>query len=247
MKKKLAVLLAAAMLTLGAAANAMASWADGDLIRVVYNHAGTVEVATDLGNVNNVIATNTMSSSAFSLSQITGATSFSDLYVAYFAKQASTSGNNGIAWVGIDSASTTAPVTGSRKFLTLVNAIQSMGSYYNSINSAVDQVVAQQSNTNSYNTTLNPGGVTGILGGYIPAGVEQSLAALATGGTVSTTLYSFVNQGGTSGVSTGTATPLTLAVNNSGVTTSATPIPPSFLLMGSGLIGMIGIRRRLAA
>ena len=46
MKKYFGIILAA-MLMVGAAGQAMAFFAEGELIRVVYNHTGTVEVATD--------------------------------------------------------------------------------------------------------------------------------------------------------------------------------------------------------
>src|SRR6266516_3691618 len=121
MMKKLVTIIAAALLTMGLAANAMASFNDGDLIRVVYNHGGSVEVATDLGSISSIQSGGSLSTSAFSLSQISGATTMGDLYVAYFAKQYLGSGNINNAWVGVDSASS-APVTGNRKFNYLNNA-----------------------------------------------------------------------------------------------------------------------------
>jgi hypothetical protein len=38
----------------------------------------------------------------------------------------------------------------------------------------------------------------------------------------------------------------TLADGSTQVASSAVPIPPAFFLMGSGLLGMIGLRRRMA-
>ena len=244
MKKKIIALLAGAMLTLCAAGNALANFDNGDLIRVVYNHAGTVEVATDLGSISSLMSGTAAHTDAFSLSQITGATSMSDLYVSYFAI------NSNTGWVGYDQA--TAPVTGNRKFTSLTNSAGVVTPYYQTLGSG-NQVVADQTYTNAFSSRLIIGNIAS-LNGYIPAGVEANLGALGSGGSVVQALYAFNNQGNLTGVTTGVhvnnahGQQLLITTNANGTTTvapAATPIPPAFLLMGSGLLGMVGIRRKI--
>jgi len=235
MKKKMVTVLAAALFTLGAAANAMAYWSAGDLIQVVYNHAGTYEVATDLGAVSSFSGTAAVTAST--LSQL-GVSDYNQLYVTYFATNKSNT-----AWV--NGATGTAPVTNNRQYSTLNTNFTNLMNYYSSLDTgATGQAVGSQSYTNSYNTLMAKNGAAyGVLGTYLNgvAGslAETSLAALTSGSTAGSTLYVMNGQGSLSGPTTGQ-----VALN---ITTTPTPIPPSFLLMGSGLLGMVGIRRKFNA
>jgi hypothetical protein len=250
-KKKLAVLLAAAMLTLGAAANAMAYFADGDLIRVAYVRGGTTEVATDMGSISSLLAagsTTINGTSGLSLTDL-GAASWSDVYVAFFAKTGTTVATR-TAYVSGDTAT-----TNNTNWSLFATPIGNMYTGYQSVGGTTNQtVIQQQSDALSYATKMNNNDATGVsngrMGGFITTigAVELNLAALATGGTATATIYS-KGPGITGG--TMNATNLTITMDNTGsatvINTAATPIPPSFLLMGSGLLGMVGIRRRMAA
>jgi FtsH-binding integral membrane protein len=77
---------------------------------------------------------------------------------------------------------------------------------------------------------------------------ETSLASLvgATSGSVTQNLYFWANAyaavpADTIGVLAAT---ITTSYNGTSVVTAATPIPPAFFLMGSGLLGMFGLRRK---
>ena len=60
MKKKLIALLAGALLTTAMAGNALAAFADFDLIRVVYQRSGgTVEVGTWTGKLSDALKART--------------------------------------------------------------------------------------------------------------------------------------------------------------------------------------------
>ncbi len=248
MKKKMIALLAGALLTM-AASNAMAAFAVGDLYRVVYNRAGSVEVATDLGSISSLLAGGAVTADTFSLSQVTGATSANDLYVAYYAS----TGSTGTAYVGTPSA----PTTGSRKFSYFNTGYQNNQAYFQSLSPTATTVVASQSYINSYNSQMNTAGNIGTLAGYLPTAAnsgnaigDQNLATLlASGG--KTTLYSIP---GSAYVMTGTATNLVLATNFNTATgigstslvpaATPTPIPAAAYLLGSGLLGLVGIRRK---
>jgi|GEM_PF-1244407 len=249
MFKKLASILAAALLTL-AAGNAFAAFSNGDLIRVVYNHNGSVEAVTDLGSMSSLLSGGSTSTDTFSLSSITGATSASDLYVAYFASNYVGAGNINQAYIGAASA----PTTGNRKYTTYNGNVSNLDVYYNGISTTATTIVGPQTGVNAYANLLGQLTNAGNLNGYITTGNgEQNLATLlASGG--KTTVYAFTNQGGTSLITTGVATTLVLDTNFDAATgigstsvsaaTANTPIPAAAYLLGSGLLGLFGIRRR---
>jgi len=250
MFKKLASILAAAVMTL-AAGSAFASFSNGDLIQVVYNRGGSVESVTDLGSMTSLLSGGSTNANTFSLSSITGATSASDLYVAYFASNYVGPGNVNQAYVG----ATSAPITGNRKYSTYNANVSNLDVYYNGIGgTAANTVVGPQTGVNAYANLLGQTSQQGNLGGYLTtANADQNLATLlASGG--KTTIYSFTSQGGTSGATTGIATTLVLdttynaatGIGSTSVAAAAatTPIPAAVYLLGSGLLGLFGIRRR---
>ena len=90
--KKLFVVLIAAMLVAGFAGKAAASYFnDGDLIRVVFDTASHVEVATDLGSVSSILAGGSLSADSFKANFTTGGTTdWANMQVAYFSFSPST-------------------------------------------------------------------------------------------------------------------------------------------------------------
>ncbi len=247
MMKKIVTIMAAALLTLGAAANAMAYFANGDLIQVAYVRGGTNEVATDLGSISNVLGGTTVTltgSNAPSLSAL-GATSWDQVYVAYFALNTA----NKNFFVSGDSNT-----AGTKNYTSLASTFSNLYVGYQAAGGTTSQTVTlAQTAVHSYNTLFNTNDTSGVsngyMGGYLTTwtGTEANLAALATGGTVTSTIYEKANAGAFDSASPWSATPLTIANSNGMVVASATPIPPSFLLMGSGLLGMVGIRRKFTA
>ncbi len=253
MKKKMIMLLAGAMMTL-TAGNAMAYFggstvASTDLIltRVVYDRAGTVEVATDLvynpatmslsSDINKVVGGG---AAAFSLSQFGAAASWDNLYVAYFAKQSAT-GNKG--WL---SGGETALTIGARQNSAFNGNNSSVLGYYNNIGAANQTNIGVAGATKSYYDIMNKGGASiGTFGAFInqQGAGEMSLAALANGNSVTQNIYYFAN---TAAASTGVkvATMSTNADGSSTINAAQTPIPAAAYLLGSGLLGLLGLRRR---
>ncbi len=250
MKKYFGIFLAA-MLMVGAAGQAMAYFAEGQLIRVVYNHNGTVEVGTDLGSAASLAGTAANANlavgggaAAFSLGQVAGATNVDQLFVAYFGKI------NGSADAWLSGNPAAAPVSGARKFSGFSSDVTGMSTNYGSFGSMT--VIGQQSHPNSFNSLFNDGGLQNynFFGGFIPLkspGGEMNLAALATVGYVDQTLY-FFNTPDSALAGVAKVTLRTMADGSTIINPgSAVPIPPSVLLLGSGLLGMIGIRRKISA
>jgi len=255
--KKIMMLLVAVMLVAGFTGQAMAAFGDGDLVRVVYSSAGTLETATDLGSVANLTAASTANviynTNNFDLSALgTGATA-ANSYVAYFSLTLTPNPKNQ-AWL---SGPTGGQSVAKNNWSAFGGAEHSVtGLYYatgggtgatGSVPSAA-QVSVLMSNPASFwsQLTLSGAGV-GQMAGYANTSAVSSLANLATVGYVDQTLYYY---GSPSGL--GTATGLNVATirtyaNGTTQLNPTVPIPAAIYLLGSGLLGLVGIRRKMAA
>jgi hypothetical protein len=254
--KKLLGLFIAAMLVVGFAGQGMADFSDYQLIRVVYDTAydglgtptgGTNEIATDLGTVSSLISggvNQIVGGGANNFVQYSG-TSWSSLRVVYFAISNSTDKD---VWV----SATTTPTSGNRRFTAVSSEMGQVFTNYGG-ESAPTTVVAAQSNANSYWKLLNDTGLgVGRLNQFFSTATsgnisEVSLASIATDGYVDQILY-FFNNGDVTGTGVAVATLRTMADGSTIINyqAAAVPIPPSVLLLGAGLLGLIGIRRRTA-
>jgi hypothetical protein len=256
-KKKLVMLIAAALMTL-TASSAFAAFADFDLIRVVVDKASTKEIATDLGNITTLAGTtnNTVGGSFLTAGGFTAA-NFANLSVQYFAVQKGT-GLNGTMWIGVGSSYAGTPQTGGvgaiQNNYAVASTINSVNKYYNTLAPgavAPTTVVADNTNVSSFtgingSTTLGSyKGFTGLWSTY----ASQSLAGLTSAAPLSMTVWQFGNNGLMTGAKNGVNI-LTLATNADGTTTinaqaaSSVPVPAALYLMGSGLLGLVGMRRR---
>ena len=257
MKKKMIVILAGALLTMGMAGNAMAYFSGDDLIRVVYNTTTSVETATDLGSVAALMAatsgTVVGSGAAAFTANGAGSVTFGGDKVAYYATSVG-SGSDALLYIS-GNATTASGISGLKWSSTGPSgAIGNVDANYASeagSNSYVQSTTAGA--TSTYYKTLDQSGTgTGTLGGFVNSGskgkTEASLTNLATT-PVTQGLWYFANANATT--SAGTLA-LTLQTNADGSTTvlngnvASTPIPPAFFLMGSGLLGMVGLRRKKA-
>jgi hypothetical protein len=251
MKKQIVALLAGAMMTL-AAGNAFAAFADLSLIRVVYDTKSNLEIATNLGTVTNFTAkdaSNTISSNPFTSSL--GSANLADLKVFYLASD-STKG----AYIGNAGTTVTSPGRKIAGFNTLVSNART--NYNANGGTANNYAVIDKTSATALTKTMNPQGGAGsyasVLNQVTQMGYsEQSLASLALGSSTSfieTTLWY--------GPALSTATTFnkvaTIRTYGDGTTKIvstdltpapvATPIPAAAWLMGSGLLGMVGIRRK---
>lgn len=259
MKKKMITLLAAAMLTMSAASSAMAAFAQGDLIRVIYDTKGTTEIATDLGSISTLTTLGANSVvgggiDATTLAQF-GGSAYSDLRVGYFGIQKANTGVN-VANLWLAGDPNVAPKSGALKWSGAYTAFNNtLGNYAQSTGSTA--VISDKSVGNTFFVNLDRSGLqVGNYGTYLPtnpAGGVLNLAALATIGYVDQAIYNWsgtaTNAGAGGALGTKVLTLRTLANGSTVINPGAasTPIPPAFLLMGSGLLGMVGIRRKMAA
>src|SRR5271169_6476145 len=186
--KKIIVLFAAAMLLFGFSGQAMAYFADGDLIRVVYDSATSTEVATDLGALSSFSSTPTTVNTVgqdFTLSML-GASSFSALNVAYFVNNTATNE----LWT---SGPTTSQTSGSNKYGQFNGAAGSVESLYALL--GTQQGTESTTNGNGYYAKMDLVGTNkGSFAAFITLhNGEQVLTALGTTGSVDQHLYYYTD------------------------------------------------------
>lgn len=241
-KNKIVALIAAAMLTLTASSAFAAYTNDNELVRVVFSTGAgaTTTVVNDLGSISSFLATtgsNTLAGTAFSYSTLGATANASNTYEVFFAKNNKITGTTYDMYV----ASNAAPTTGNRKFTTFNGSVVGFDNLYTAPNT-----------TGTLSDYQNKFGNTGTLNGTFSTVQEFSLATVAA-----LNLYEFSNAvSNTFPVTTGTNvnSNLTILTNADGSVTfqnnaaaAPTPIPPAFFLMGSGLLGMVGLRRKSKA
>lgn len=216
--KKIMMLLAVAMLLLGLNGQAMAYFSNGDLIQVVYS--GSTEIATDEGSLAALLAGGTT---------LNFSSPLANANVSYFDYQ--TGGSYGSAWISGNNGGQTAKTGSLNAFVAGYN--NATGLYI--AQSSTSQASVLTSNPDSYFAQMDAnGGGVGQMAGLIPAGGSE--ATLVANGPVQQTLYAYTPTS-TRQTLAGTA----VATINTG---TATPVPPSILLMGSGLLGLAGIGRK---
>lgn len=262
-KQNMIKLAAAAALTLGLSGNALAAIDNGDLIRVVYDTVGSVEYATDLGNFQD-IKTRTAAGEknivvgagvdAIQTSIFGSSTQMSDLRVAYFTYDA----NNG-KWVGLasglDSISNVArkysTFEGAAWAISGTNTTPTNGVYDAAMVTDNSAKLANKSAANTFYTkfsvSLGPN-YAGMVSNSNVNGIA-SLAALATGGAVEQNFFTWTGTN-TNAASAGTlAFTLTTLADGSTVINKMdapqVPVPAAAWLLGSGLMGLVGLRRRM--
>ncbi|KAF0219906.1 MAG: hypothetical protein FD174_1630 [Geobacteraceae bacterium] len=238
MKKKIVALLAGALMTI-AASNAFAFVAtDLELYRVVYDATTktTYEQISDLGNFSTLksltattVVGNAYKTAAFDAA---AATAGSNLKIAYFAfdvanKQVYLSQTNETAIPKINALKWASAGAG------LVTSVNTDGALAGGLGS----------NTN-VNGFFKKEGVN--FGSFFTAGsttANLSNVSLATMvNNAETHIYKFDN----ANASVFGTQFLTLTTDKTTGLSSvkAVPIPPAFFLMGSGLLGMVGLRRK---
>jgi hypothetical protein len=245
--KKIVMLLVVAVMMLGVAGNAMADFGTGELIRVVYQMSGSVEELTDLGAFNNTIAGTSynVTSNAFAVSDFAGS-NFADLQVAYFVWGANS--NTAPTWVS--GALGQNQANGSRQGTSWNSNALSVAGYGASKSGGTGKAIGNKSDLTSYYTKMDKGGNgVGAWGAFITlGGGEANLAALGTTGYVDQSIfyYSNVNTQGNGQI---VATVRTMADGTTQINPNAptTPIPAAVYLLGSGLLGLVGIRRKNVA
>jgi hypothetical protein len=240
MKKKMIALVAGALMALSTT-SAFAAFENMDLIRVVYQKSGgTTEIASELGNVASLIATqNNTVGDALSADQL----NLANAYVTYFAINKPTKE----LWItGIETTK-----IGSLKTSTVSGLADYVWNEFNKDGGTAGATTVVGSTTDANSFKVRSMG-QGTLANAITVGfaeTEVSLAELASG-PIMQDLYYFSNYG-----TSGTGTKVGQIWTNSDGTTSlgkfaddtatntTTPVPAAVYLFGSGLLGLAGVRR----
>lgn len=249
MKRFAMILLAACVPLFGVSGKAMAAFTTGDLIQVVYQTNGANEVATDLGAFAQTTAYSGPGISyTTNLLPLAGTGAFlgstwSNLQVAYFIRDTASTA----AWVSGPQAG---QVNGNRQGTGFQSTSTAVLSKYNSLG-AGSQYVLAQSDLQSYVTKMDLGSPSinaGFFGGFIQTKTgEQNLGALATTGFVDSYLYYYGNAN-TQQAGLQVADIRLFADGHTEIvgTPSTVPIPAPVMLLGSGLLALVGIRRKQA-
>jgi len=239
--KKLLMLLTAAVFMLGLSGQAMADFEEGDLVRVVYHNGGTLEQSTSLGAISSnttPFTTNILyADNAIDFSNFSGATN-ADLQVAYFI------------WTNDAQAWTSGPLNGEQL------SGNRQGSKYNAMGSGVyglaralsggtGNAVGDQTNANAYTYLADQAGTNqGIFNNFIAsANGEENLSDLGSVGYVDQSL-NYYSANNSRSFGTIIATIRTWANGTTELNPSAVPVPAAIYLLGSGLLGLVGIRRK---
>jgi len=241
--KKIFGLMMIAAVVIFAAGQANATFSAGDLIAVSYDTSTNIEVAQDLGSIAS-LSTGTTTSS-IPLSDFGAGQSWSNVSTVYFADSALNTTPSAGTPIQLWIAAGSTPTVGLHKAGSLNTGIGSdvIPEYQGLYNTLGTYPVVISNATNFANAFLNIFGAAGTYGGGINVN-----GSVNDGTSTNQNLYT-----GTFTTGSNSATALTLVPNfgintNAGATTitgaQAVPIPPSVLLMGSGLLGLIGIGRK---
>ncbi|MCM2286027.1 MAG: hypothetical protein NDI81_14670 [Desulfobacula sp.] len=237
MKKFLVSVMAAFMVF--AIAGSAAAFSNGSLTAVIYNKTDK-EVALDLGSVFNLDFTaqnvTLAAAGSFSLSDFGSSVvnSFDDLSVGLFAR-------DGVGYYGyFATTSQTAPgATGNLgNFLTASNSVM------NNYGAAATKTVKAATATNSYWKKMNNNSTPGLYG-LLSRDVANGEAVLPEEGFVDMYLYKYqtaTDPGVGSYLASFRIFTDGSIVMNAG--SSPVPVPGAFILLFSGLLGLVGIRRK---
>ncbi len=252
MKKIFGLLMIAAVVVF-AAGNAMASFVVGDLIRVVDNASGA-DLATDLGSLTSIQSGATQLTDTLngvSTTTYSGVSGLSTDTVYYFVYQ----GAANYSQIYVASTQTSGTLT--------VNTLK-LGSGSAAADNALNGVLGYYTGVAGSSTTVYSTNASGTPGDYFNiASGPNSVGGLFTssspeiGASLGTTpvgmdLWSVQKTAPTSSIVSPTLI-LTTQFDGTNIYTtdnvqgSAAPIPPSVLLFVPGLLGLIGLKRRISA
>lgn len=203
--KKIIMLLVATIPLLCVNTQAMASFEDGHLIRVVFSASGILENATDLGPISYLTypsaANISYHTNNFNLAALGAGADTSNFFVTYFALTLKPNPKNQ-AWIS-------GPVTGQTasrsNFSNFASKARTLTAWYDVDGNHASQVTFKKYDADSFWNLLSAnGGGIGKFANFISAGnAAQSLADLTTVGYVDQVLYYYGEPAGIIGTMPG--------------------------------------------
>lgn len=246
MKKKMIALLAGLMLTISAGSAFAAFSGTDELYMAAYDTVSNTEVVIDLGSLTLSGGKYSLTSSgvnSFNLGTNMPGASAANVQVAFFGEDGQ--GKNVLASASptVTPTSSASQVSNFQGKISFINAQYTGGTALG---------VGTASATNSYAQQMS-GVIAGSFGGLNGPTAknwstpEMSLASLASGGSLGIYSFAYTTKGQPAALGVLQFTD-TLIAGPSGTYTvaaaNATPIPAAIYLMGSGLLGMFGLRRK---
>jgi hypothetical protein len=192
-----------------------------------------MEYGTDLGRVRDILASGS-NGGAYTVTLPTGS-DLSKFYIVYFALDRTTNELWATGNANIPSMVPGIPIG----FSNLKAGTNGMYTLYNT--QGGHDYIGSALVFNSYQHKLSStqGNLAGAISPISRYSTEASLASLVDGtsNTINQTLYYWPNA-----VTTDPSEQVGMQVAT--ITTTVTPIPSAFFMMGSGLIGLLGFKRR---
>ena len=251
MKKLFAILVTVALVVCSAGPVMAAFYDNQNLMMVVYNNTDN-EVAIDLGNYDTVdysVAGQTLAAAGSvnpAGAQFGSAVdSWDDLHVGLFTANRT----SGVYHFVLGTTQNTRnPINSAAK----ANFYTQSSNTHNTYRAAGEQVVTGSASYNYSYSTLLDAGAYGQMAGYNPYNASLAgpdLGALLTDGFIDLFLYEYdINGNLVAGNGVDYQGIIRLNANGSVVTVAGgnpvVPIPGALVLFASGLVGLIGIRRK---
>jgi hypothetical protein len=248
MKKKMIVLLAAALMTL-CAGNAFAAtyWGDGDLMEVFFDTSQGKEFSVDLGTLNT-----TNGGLSYTLTLNSGVLNYTYTQMGFAAGSTTQVSFYGTDLSNVNGLVSNSPTTAPSQVGDIVSTIATgagiLQSYWGGTHMTAQ---GPTSATDSFNNIMRGGGTEAFAGFIRPTVAAGSWEPnLSTAAAANLGIWSISDpySGGTGAVIEQFLASVSIDASGDETTTisspNATPIPAAAYLLGSGLLGLFGLRRK---